>query len=755
VLQGRLFLRIITRNREAYGLKLVSLAIAFATSTLILLFSLHEFGYDRFHRHYRSIFRILKKDSREDHNGNRYSNRIPPQIVASLQSQAKDGALVVARVKGMSAITVNTDAKVIAEQKFFAADPALCDIFSFTFLNGSAAAFQSQQRTVMLSATAAREYFGTVDVQGKVIKLAAVNDTIDFLVAAVYDDFPANTHALFNAFIRFDSSAIGALGFDAEDHGIYGRALGTDLASIDQVMNAHNKAREISYQCQPISEIYFGRRVLGEDARHGDFYSIILLLCISALIFFLALTSFINLTTLTLPYRAKELAVKKLAGSDAWTLLRNFGKECFALVGISFLLGLLLLVTTASPMKDLLGIDAIRLLLNLDGMMVLIMAVLVLILGVAPLFMTLRFVRATPTRLLSAEPITFPRFKRVITFLQLGISIFLIVASMVIRRQVTYSLLKEPGRNYDQVVYLAYPPNLTDEGLRSIRENWKKTNPNVVDLIATSQLPGKIGSKELQSEFYFITVDPQFKDFFNLNMVEGQWFRANAGDSVAVVNKAGKRLLRGNLHNVIGVFEGLSDEFDLPSKPVKIKAASYRQYNFLCIRILEVDIRRTVNYLSNYFEEFFGAGKKPTVTFMDKRFEEWLTYQDRLNTLSEILAIISGILSCCAIYGLSVSMVRDKLKQIAIRKLFGASGLTITRLLIREFARQMLFAMLVFGPFTYIVLKELLRSFVYTTHFQWSDPLVPLLYCAIVITLICGFQARSLNRTDLTSALKA
>jgi len=103
---------------------------------------------------------------------------------------------------------------------------------------------------------------------------------------------------------------------------------------------------------------------------------------------------------------------------------------------------------------------------------------------------------------------------------------------------------------------------------------------------------------------------------------------------------------------------------------------------------------------------------------------------------------------------LSVSIVRDKLKQIAIRKLFGASSMKITQLLMREFARQMLIAILIFGPFTFIVLKELLRTFVYSTHFSWTDPFFPLLYCVVVISAICGFQALSLNRADLTSALK-
>lgn len=103
---------------------------------------------------------------------------------------------------------------------------------------------------------------------------------------------------------------------------------------------------------------------------------------------------------------------------------------------------------------------------------------------------------------------------------------------------------------------------------------------------------------------------------------------------------------------------------------------------------------------------------------------------------------------------MSLSLVRDKIKQIALHKLFGASIPTITRLLVKEFVKQMGIAILIFGPFTYIFLKEFLRNFVYSTPFEWTDPVYPLSYCALVILALCGFQAFSLNRTDLTGALK-
>jgi ABC-type antimicrobial peptide transport system permease subunit len=322
---------------------------------------------------------------------------------------------------------------------------------------------------------------------------------------------------------------------------------------------------------------------------------------------------------------------------------------------------------------------------------------------------------------------------------------------MVIKRQINYSLLKEPGRNYDQIVYVNYPKDLSNEGLASMRLAWKKMNANVVDIMATSQLPDRVSSKELNSDFYFVSVDRGFKDFFELEMTHGSWFKANDNESAVVVNAQGSVQLGNDRSNVIGEFNDLSVQFNQPEKPLKLNVSPHFKYNYLCIRILEVDIRRTMEFLEKYFGQ---SGERATVSFLDNRFEDWLNYQDKLNTLSEILAIISALLSCIAIYGLSISIVRDKLKQIAIHKLCGASTFSITRILIKEFAKQMLLAILVFGPLSYMIIQEILRSFVYRTNFIWLDPIIPLAYCLVVITLLCGFQTLNLNRADLSSALK-
>jgi putative ABC transport system permease protein len=379
------------------------------------------------------------------------------------------------------------------------------------------------------------------------------------------------------------------------------------------------------------------------------------------------------------------------------------------------------------------------------------LALLLIIFVLSPTLMTLRFIDATPNRLLSTDTITFPALKRFITFIQLGVSVFLIIASVVVKRQINYSLIKEPGQNHDQIVYVSAPDGITNEGISTMRNGWRKYNPNILDVIALSQLPDRIGSKEVNSEFYQVAVDPGFRDFFNLQMEEGRWFDPNASDSTFIVNQAAKEKLKANPALSSGVIQDINGIFNQPEKPIKIKRGRDYGYHWLCIRVLEVDIRRTVQKLS---EDFSATDKVANVQYLNDHFKTWIVYQDKLNKLSGILTVIAGLLSCCAIYALSVSLVRDKLKQIALHQIFGATTSNVAMLLIKDFVKQLVMALLVCLPLSYILLKELLRTFTYATHLTWLDPVFPMAYCIMVIISVCGFQAWNLKRTNSITVLK-
>src|SRR5688572_28736149 len=123
-IQSKLFLRIVSRGKEVYLLKIVTLAIAFACSTLIVLFALNEFGFDKFHSKAANIFRVLHHNTSEVYDRNRLSNRIPNEVVKQLRI-VQSGSTPIARVTVLNEVNLTTNQKKLQHQKIHVADPEI------------------------------------------------------------------------------------------------------------------------------------------------------------------------------------------------------------------------------------------------------------------------------------------------------------------------------------------------------------------------------------------------------------------------------------------------------------------------------------------------------------------------------------------------------------------------------------------------------------------------------------------------------
>jgi putative ABC transport system permease protein len=692
---------------------------------------------------------VLAHNIDKNYTGNRLSASIPQTVLKRLGSQFNDSAII-SRVKALSKVTViNSQGQPAYDQKIHAADLTINKIFSFNIADGNINNFTKSNEVVAItSRRAASRYFGNKSAVGQTIRLTTFGDTLAVSIVAVFDDFPSNTHDDFDVFISYDSSAIAALNFNSGQSSVYVR-LGSRKATPPPGKEINDG--QLRYVFQPIGEIYFGPRVLSEEARHGDVYSMAILICIVSLLFLFAICSFINLSTITLPSRSKEIAVRKLCGTMQFHLLFQFIYESFVLTSSSLLVALMMLFVTNHYISTMLGIDIVYSVMNSGLFFLATIVAMIFAVAISPVFVVVRFIRASPIRLLSTDAITFPRFKRIITIIQFGMSTFLIVSSILVNRQINYSLIKEPGQNHDQVVYMACPANIPDSAIHKIKAGWPNKNPNVLDAVAVSQLPNQLKAKEVGTDLFVLEADYNFKDFFQLTMLEGDWFEYTDRDSVVVVNQKALTKMTKVDRNIIGVIQDLNSPFNQPEQPVKIRHAKETTHNWICFRVEEADIRNTVKWIE---PRMHAKGSKGKAYYFSRHFEVWLTYQDRLNALSRILVIVSMFLAGCAIYGLTVNLVRDKVKEIAVHHLLGARMSDVARWLARGLLRQLFIAVFFFGPVTYILLNELLRTFVYATKFSWIDLLYPVIYCVIVIIVLCAFQALRLNRTDFVSTLK-
>ncbi len=729
-------------------MKIITLAIAFASSILVLVFAWGELGYDEFHADASSVVRVLKRNEDPSFQGNRLSDVISKEAYATIHSRVKHSMLL-SRVKAMDQIMIHTGNRNVIMDHVYATDASITSILKIDLTAGQPDSFNNK-RSVLLSVSVARQWFDQTLPVGQKITMEG-NDTLTYVIAGVFADFPSNASERLDVIIKYESNDIERLGFNPDESRVYGRLLHPATASqMEQALRHIVKEQDITYRMQSLPSVYFGPRVIGEGAKHGDYYSVLILVCIAGFIFLLALTNFINLTTLTLPKRSKELGIRKIAGGTPWHLSSVLLHESFYVSLIALTAAILMLLFASHRIQAQLAIDVTSSFLDYTSVLWLAVIGLFILVGIAPLWTSLRFIKASAGRLLSTDAITFPHFKRNITIIQLGISISLIIAGLVIERQISYSLIKEPGLNYDQVVYINYPEGMSSQSFHQLRTQWKR-HPNILDVTATSALPNQIQSKELDTQIYSISMDYTFPEFFNLQLASGRWYGPNDVDSLVVNQAALLQPGYNRYHNkVIGVVQNFGDDYHQVERPVVLRLAKSDAYHFICVRVLEVDIRKTMDYLHRSFETYGDA----SISFMNKAFEESLNYENRLNRFSAFLTMVSAIIACCSIYSLSLSRARDKMKQIALRKVMGAGSFSIVLLLVREFVQQLMIAILIFGPCIYIFLNEWLRNFVYATDFNWADPLISLGYCTAIVAFISSLQVISLGKGSLVNVLR-
>ena len=483
-----------------------------------------------------------------------------------------------------------------------------------------------------------------------------------------------------------------------------------------------------------------------DRAKYGQPYCVLILTCISALIIILAATNFVNLVSLTLPARAKELAIRKVAGAHKPPLLGLLAKENATITLASLALAVVILLTSLEPAKKYLSIDLTEWFQSNTITSYSILGLLLATIAIAPLVPAWAFVKASPGRLLSTDTITFPRMKKVITFVQLGISISLIIASLVIDRQISRSLIREPGKNHEQVVYLKWPKGLSLAYLNRLKTEWPRDNPHIIKVIGVSQTPDNLSSKNIGDDHFRLNVDFDFKDFFEVDMTRGNWFGPNDREKT-IVNDG----FKDQDSTTVGVIGNFFSRYNLPVVPVRMTVAK-DDYNYVMIRVLEVDIRNTLLMIPRFFGDL--SDRPITVTLLSKNYAKIVAYEDQLNKLSSLLAVVSCVMACCAIYALSLSRMNDNMKQIAIRKTFGASDSQIVGRLSFHFLELMLGSLFFFGPATYLLLREWLRNFAYSARFNWADPLISIGVCLVIVGITNMMMLIRINKESLKDLLR-
>jgi len=526
---------------------------------------------------------------------------------------------------------------------------------------------------------------------------------------------------------------------------------------------------------------------VGELDANGDIRVVYLFAAIALLVLLIAAINFINLATARSAGRAREAGIRKVLGSERWQLVRQFLADSLLLSGLAILLALLL-AAIALPWFNRLTAKQIDLVGAGIAFIAACAALMTLLVGLlAGLYPAWKLAGARPAEVLKgnrAVGVRGGRLRAALVVFQFAVSMVLIIASLVVYRQLRFIQDKNLGFNKDQVLVLQHA-NLLEKQADAFKNEMLKL-PAVVSATATGFLPvppsdhsnsglfpkgGIRGGQLVMAQHW--TVDADYIRTMGMKIVAGRDF---TGDNPAeresvIINQAAAHQLGWQEplgrqisfpkdstvktfldRTVIGVVEDFHfDSLRSPINPLVMFLGD--NHNRISLRFRARETAALLAELKRQWQRF-APGQPFEYSFLDERFAEIYRSEQRLGTIFSVFSGLAILIACLGLLALAFYMAERRTKEIGIRKVLGATVSEVFLLLSREFVKWVAIAALVAWPLAYFAMSRWLQGFAYRAEIGFGPLLLSMLLTMLIAMLTVGFQAIRAARANPVDSLR-
>jgi putative ABC transport system permease protein len=750
--------RNLRRNRLYALINVAGLAVGLAACLLILLYVRRELSYDRFHQNVARMYRVVDEMEMPARDFKAATALTPYPMARALTADFPEvvGAVCLEHWENARRRVGRGD-RWFYESGVAYAEPSFFEVFTFPFCQGDPRTALSEPNSLVLTASMARRYFGGDNPLGQRLSV----DGVDYQVAGVLEDVPANSHLRLDFLLPFPRDLSRLTGPDTPsnwmNHSFHTYILLRDGAAPEELeaklpafLERHAGEQmalagaRIHSRLQPISSIHLHSQLQYELGPNGDIRYVFTFSAIAGLILLVAGVNFVNLSTARSVHRAREVGVRKAVGARRGQLACQFlGESLLPALAAGALAAVL--VELALPAVERLGgsILSAGLDLRMWGGLAGLVAAVGLLAGAYPA-LRLSGCRATAgLRGVSDRGKQGRRFRRGLVVAQFAISIFLMVATVAVKRQLDHIRAFRLGFDREQVLVLPLPEEehgrqgTITEGLRQVS--------GVAHAAAASSVPGRMASQDAVRPagggaedtqlVYMLFVDRNYLETLGIQLAAGRGFsRDGAGDGQAfLVNQAamegfgwqgieGKELEWlhiGAADRVLkrGPVVGLVKDFNFRSlhhaiEPLVIQTSEPGNYNFLLLKLQPGDLGDRLKQVEAAWRRLLP--EQPfEYSFLDEDLDTLYRSEQRYGWILGSFSLLVIFVACLGLFGLASFAAEQRTKEIGIRKVLGASVPSIVVLLSKEFTYLVVAANLIAWPVGYFAMQQWLEGFAY------------------------------------------
>ncbi len=797
------FIKVAIRNilrQKAYALiNVLGLAIGIACSILITLFIVHERSYDRFHENADRIVRLWLNGQLA---GSKISGAYSAVPTGPAFLEEIPEVVNYCRIEPWTNILVRQGDRTFLEDDFYWADSGFFEIFSFPLLKGDPSKVLTEPHSMVISEKMANKYFGRDDPLGRVLEL--FNDSVEFRITGVMKNIPDNSHLFCDFVVAFRSHG-RANSTQWTSNNVYTYLLLEDEIptavlndKFDPVMRKYvgpeikqfigismedweASGNYYRIQAQPLSDIHFNT-----DIEHGlkpssDKKYVYIFSLIALFIILIACINFMNLSTARSAGRAREVGLRKVMGSGKGQLVRQFIAESFIMVAVALVLALLLVELTLPVFQNLTQVSLrVDYLGNWYTVPVLLgFAVVVgLLAGSYPAFFLASF---SPVAVMAGRLEGGTRksgLRSILVVVQFTISIFIILGTIVISKQLHYLLNKELGFYKNQLVVIERFSTIGRERVETFKQEISKI-PGVLSSASSTMVPGRSNNYNAhmmegrpQDQTFLLEVnyaDYDYSETYGLCIEEGRFLnRQFASDSQnIVVNRAAVRnfgmqeplkdvflqpvdangnLVRLSVVGVMNDFHNASLHTEIRPYLLRIRPSEWGWIPYLTVRLEPMNMQGTLKQIENVWKEF--TNDQPfEYFFLDDDFASRYDQEKRTRIIFLVFSILAIFVASLGLLGLTAFTTEQRTWEIGIRKAMGADALRVVHLISRETVILIGISTLLAWPVAYYFFRKWLIDFPYRIELGVAPFLLSFAFALVIALITISFQT-------VTAALK-
>lgn len=751
------------------AIKIGGFALGIATCLLIALYIRFELSFDTMYPNGDRLYRVIQ-DYRQDNGTVGKGPAMPAPFAEAMKAEFPQVELTgrimpYALFEGAGSNEVRAEGKTqdTYEEGFVYADQSMLDMFRFPMVYGNRATALTEPGSIVLTKKKADKYFPGQDPVGKVLYL---NDDSKqpHKIGGVIADPPPNSHLQFDFWLSLAGHELWngeQTTWMAQNYDVYVLMKpGADAQMVRKklvemfakywlpAMNQSGSAdpqsilKRVSFELQPVKKIALFSYDIHDSFHHADIRFVWLFGAVGVFILLLACVNFINLSTARSANRAKEVGLRKVVGSPRSGLIQQFLLESLVLSYVSFLLAVVL-AWAFLPLFDKMT-DTQMSFPWLEWWLLPVVFLAATVVGVlAGVYPAVYLSRFRPVEVLKGTVARGSRasgLRSALVVFQFTTSVMLIIATLVVYRQMQYIMDRDPGYNKDQVMLIQGTGTL-DKRQFAFKDELLKL-PGVKAASVSDFLPVTGGKRNMNS-FWKVGrekidprigaqswwVDQDYLSVMGMRLVRGRNFSQDiAGDSSAVVinqqfaDKLGVKDPLGVEINTGGTYKmhvvGVVADFNYESVKDEIQPLVLHLGHWATVVAIKADTRDLAGLIRQVGAVWksFMPQQGLRYTFLDESFARMYGDLQRMQHMFTSLTTLAIIIACLGLFALSAYMAEQRRKEIGIRKVLGATVGQLTGLLSRDFLRLVLISIFIASPLAYWGMHKWLEDYGYRTR---------------------------------------